>query len=272
MTSEARDASQDQGQPYKLYVFTRGTKTWRYTDADRLLFVGGNAYAPAPITHTRIQDGGEQNKISITLKMPKTLEVAKNWRPYPPADAVAITIMTQHWGEDDLLVDWVGRVIQPKYDDTTLSLTSEPTSTTAKRGNGGRTFQRSCDLMLYSQGNGKCNVDRAAHAVRAVLADVAGLAVTAPSFASLPAGRFAGGDMEWVRADGLIEHRSIDSHRGSTLVLDYGSDDLKPGLNVTAYPGCSQTWTDCLYYGNTDNYGGELDIPGRNYYDGNMVV
>ncbi|HEY4145163.1 phage BR0599 family protein [Pinirhizobacter sp.] len=271
MTSEAREASADQGQPIKLFTFTRGTKTWRYTDADRLLFVGGNAYAPAPITHTAIQDGGEQNKISITLKLPKTLQVANNWRPYPPSDNIAITIMTQHYGEDDFLVDWIGRIIQPKFDDTTLSLTSEPTATTAKRGNGGRTWQRDCDLMLYSVGLGLCNVDRAAHAVPAVLTVAGGLTLTAAAFGSLPSGRLAGGDIEWVRPDGLIDHRSIDSHNGDTIVVDYGSADFEDGLNLTAFPGCGQTWDDCVYYENKDNYGGELDIPGRNYFDGNPI-
>lgn len=266
MTSEARDASATTGQPIKYYVFTRGTKTWRYTDADRLLFYNGDAYAPAPITHSAIQDGGEQNKISITITLPKSLTVAANWRPYPPSDPIAVTILTQHYGETDALADWVGRVISPKYGDTTLVLTSEPTGTSARRGHGGRTWQRGCDLLLFY-----CGVDRAVHALPATLSAVTGLTLTAAAFATRPSGRMAGGYIEWMRSDGLLDRRSIDSHSASAIVIDYSAADLLVGLALTAYPGCNQGWDDCTYYANTDNFGGELWIPGRNYYDGNPV-
>ncbi|HXD37022.1 MAG TPA: phage BR0599 family protein [Rhodanobacter sp.] len=271
MTSEARDASVADGQPLKLVIFTRATKFWRYTDADRVIFHDGNAYANTPIKVSEINDGGEQNKVSIKITLPKTATVADNWRPYPPADPIGVTIMTQHYGETDFLVDWIGRIIQPHFDDTTLTLTSEPSATMARRGGGGRTWQRGCDLLLYSQGIGMCNVVKADHALPATLTGVSGLTLAADEFATLPDGRLAGGYVEWTRSDGLLDRRSIDSHTGTTVTIEYGSPDLVAALDVTAYPGCNQTWADCSYYENTDNYGGELWIPGRDYYDGNPV-
>ncbi|MHB1057237.1 MAG: phage BR0599 family protein [Rhodanobacter sp.] len=271
MTSEARDASIDQGQPLKLYTFTRASKKWRYTDADRIIFYGGNAYAPAPITHTQITDGGEQNKISITLTLPKSLTVCDNWRPYPPADPINVTIYTQHFGETDFLADWVGRIISPKFGDTTLALTSEPSSTMAQRAGGGRTWQRGCDLLLYSQGLGLCNVDPELHKITGTLTGAASLMLSAVEFATLPSGRLAGGYIEWTREDGLLDRRSIDTHSGSTIMVDYGGPELLPGLAFNAFPGCNQSWDDCTYYENNDNYGGELWIPGRDYYDGNPI-
>lgn len=271
MTSESRDASVDAGQPLKLVVFTRASKTWRYTDADRVIFHDGNAYAPTPIKVSEITDGGEQNKVSIKLTLPKTATVAANWRPYPPADPIGVTVMTQHYGETDFLVDWIGRIIQPHFDDTLLTLTSEPSATMAKRGGGGRTWQRDCDLLLYSQGEGLCNVIKADHALPATLLTATGLTLTAAEFASLPDGRLAGGYVEWTREDGLIDRRSIDSHTGTAIGIEYGSPDLVTALAVTAYPGCNQSWDDCTYFHNNDNYGGERWIPGRDYYDGNPV-
>lgn len=272
MTSEARDASADQGSPLKLFVFTRSTKTWRYTDADRLIFYNGDAYAPGQgIAHSKIQDGGEKNKVSIKITLPKTLKVADNWRPYPPSDPVAVTIMTQHFGEADFLADWVGRIVGPQYGDTTLTLTSEPTSTAARVSSQGRSWTRGCDLMLYSQGHGLCNVPQEPHAVPATLTGRAGNMLSADAFGEVPSGRLAGGFVEWQREDGLVDRRSIDLHSGTTITVDYGAADLLEGLELTAYPGCAQTWNDCEYYQNTDNYGGELWIPGRNYYDGNPL-
>lgn len=271
MTSEARDASLTDGKPVKFFRFTRGTVHWHYTNADRELMHDGATYLPTAISHSEIKDGSEPNKASITITMPQDLPVAGNWRPFPPGDRIVATIMTQHLGEADVLVDWIGRVTSPQFDDVTLQLLSEPTTTTARRGGRGRVFSRACDLVHYSQGPGLCNVDPVEHALPAVVSNVAGLAVTATAFLALPSGRLAGGWVEWTRADGLIERRSIDAHVGDTITIDYGAQDLASDLAVTAYPGCAHNWADCGYYANQDNYGGELWIPGRNFYDGNPV-
>ncbi|WP_458068629.1 phage BR0599 family protein [Rhodanobacter sp. BL-MT-08] len=272
MTSEARDISLDQGKPYKLYRFTRSTVSWYHTDADRPIVYLGNIYLPVPISHTEIQDGSETNQASITITLPKTAAVAANWRPEPPCDAVSVTILTQHFGESDYLANWVGRIVGAQFTDTNLVLTTEPTLTTAKRAGGGRTWQRPCDLLLYSQGNGRCNVDKTLHALPFTLSGVSGFSLTADAFGTLPSGRLAGGWIEWTRpSDGLTLRRSIDSHGGNTITVTFGGAELIDGLEGTAYPGCGQDWDDCTYYNNTDNYGGELWMPGRNYYDGNPV-
>jgi len=88
----------------------------------------------------------------------------------------------------------------------------------------------------------------------------------------LPDNRFAGGYIEWTRGDGLVERRSINSHVGTTVVIDYGADDLAAALVVTAYPGCAHDWDDCSsYFSNGDNYGGDLWMPKKNPYDGDPI-
>lgn len=271
MTSEARDAALLGGQPLKLYRITRGVLSWFYTNADAAVEFGGDTYLPTAIDNSKITDGGEQQKHTITITLPKTLDVAYNWRPYPPSDPIAITIWTLHNGEADYLVDWIGRLLAPVFDDTKLTLTSEPSQTRNKRGGRSRSWQRGCDLVLFSQGNGLCNLAKAARALPATLTDVAGLTLTATEFGTLPSGRLNGGWIEWTRADGLLERRSINAHSGTTITVLYGAADLAIGLAVTAFPGCAGTYDDCTYFGNKDNFGGELWIPGRDYYDGNPV-
>lgn len=346
MTSETREVSFDEGVPIKLFRFTRGSLHWYYTSADRSIELEGNTYSPTQISHTEIRDGAERNKANIKIKMPKDLPVAGNWRPYPPNDRISVTILTQHSGEDDYLADWIGRCVQPQFDDYWLTIISEPSLTLARRGGRGRVWQRGCDLMLYSQGLGKCNVNPEPIAVPATLTAVDGttltaaefdnairtlagstlewtnaeeeleqrsilthdgetitidtagddlaigsnvtaytvplwklatitavdgLTLTADAFGDFPSGRLAGGFIEWARSDGLIERRSIDSHTGTSIVIDYGAADLAEDLQLKAYPGCNQTWTDCQFYANEKNYGGELHMPGRDYYDGNPV-
>lgn len=253
----------------KLFRITRGPLTWRYTSVRMAVTHDGEVYAPAAIKHSEIHDGGDRNKVSITLEMPRRLEVADNWWPWPPQDAIVLTIITLEDGVP--FVDWIGRLVAPKFTTSKLTLLSEPSSVRSRRGGKGRKFQRGCDLILYSQGRGQCNVDPVAHALPATLDAVNRLTLQSSAFLALPAGRLAGGWFEWERENGLIERRSIEQHPGNTVLLDYGHDDLVPGLQGTAYPGCAQDYEDCSYYENTDNYGGYLYMPGRNYWDGNPV-
>lgn len=269
MTSETREYSTEDGAPITFFRFTRVNVHWYYTDADRPLEYDGQTYTPAAISHSEITDGGDSGKISITVSMPKDLPVAANWSPWPPQDTIVVTIMTQHDGESDVLVDWIGRVVQPRITDSTLTLTSEPTATTAKRGGKGRKLQRQCDLVHYGP---LCGVDPAGHELPATLSDVVGFDLTATAFLALPTGRLAGGYIEWVRPDGLPDRRSIDAHTGDTITVDYGSEDFEIGLDVSAYPGCNHTDEDCDgYFDNQLANGGFKWLPKRNVYDGSPV-
>ncbi|MNF91712.1 hypothetical protein D3C84_743230 [compost metagenome] len=279
--------------------------------------------------------------------MPSTLPVAANWRPFPPSDPIVLTIFSRHVGETDALAEWVGRVVAPVFNGATLELSGEPSSTGNRRAGRLRPSQRGCDLVLYSQGLGMCNLNPEIEAVAAELTAVAGLNLTAPTFAgasrslmggqlewldsgaslhqvaitahagttitvasgspdlvvgldvtaytrplyvvatltgfigvtltaaefgSLSSGRLAGGFIKWVRAsDGLVEFRSIKTHAGSTITLDFGSLDLAVGLQVQAYPGCAHTWADCGNHQNQPNYGGDLWMPVKTPFDGNPV-
>lgn len=346
MTSEARERSWDQGEPVMFFRFARRTVVWCYTSSDREEVLGGDTYTPAAIERGRIRQGGERNKLSVTVTLPSTLPVADNWRPYPPSDPIVLTIFVRHAGETDAIAEWVGRVVGPKFDGPTLSLTGEPTTTTSRREGNLRVWQRGCGLVLYSQGEGMCNLATESIPVAAVLSaaegvsvsapqfaavprslaggrlewrDVAdelqqiaivahagesitladasadlvvglavtahapalwmeatveavdGLTVTAPEFAALPNGRLAGGYVQWTRADGLVEYRSINRHADNTVDLYYGAVDLVAGLVLRAYPGCAHTWADCGAYGNRANYGGDLWMPTKSPFDGSPV-
>lgn len=346
MTSEAREASWDNGQPVAFFRFTRGTLQWFYTSSDYLETLNGDTYTPAAIMRsTSIRQGTERAKNSIKVTLPSSLPVAANWRPYPSNQAIALTIFVRHAGEDTAMAEWVGRVTSPSFDGAVLTLTCEPSRTRARRQGVQRLWQRPCGLELYSQGLGKCNVNPAAVPVPATLSEasgtslvatgfaaaprtlaggvlqwtegedqhqvaimthdgetitvatdpglsagaavtaytapltkqatltaVSGLSLTALAFGAFPSGRLAGGFIEWLRADGLMEYRSIRSHSGSVIQIDYGAADLAKDLVVTAYPGCAHTWADCVYYENEPNYGGDLWIRTQNPFSGNPVT
>ena len=129
-------------------------------------------------------------------------------------------------------------------------------------------MQRACEVPVYSQGLGQCNLLKEAFAIPAVATAVAGLTVTAAELAAAPLA-LDGGFIEWTLPNGLIERRTIMSHAGTTIELDYGAFALLPGLEFIAYPGCPHTWAACEERGNTDNYGGCLHLPSKNPWSGN---
>lgn len=274
MSFNLRELSRWSGKPVGLLAISRGALVERYTNADRPVTAGGHTYIPLAVTRSAIRDSAERAKNRVTLTLPIDAPVVAWWRPFPPSTPVAVTWLSMHHGDADTVVEWQGRVIGPKFSDTQLTLECEPSkSSAASRGLALR-WQRGCPLALYSQGLGMCNVDKAEHALPAVLTAVAGsgITLTAAEFATLPVGRLAGGFIEWTRPDGEPEYRGIMAHTGDTIVVNYGADTLEDGTAVTAYPGCAHNFGDCGgYFDNAPNYGGSLFLPVRSPFNGNPL-
>ncbi|MEQ6331534.1 phage BR0599 family protein [Pseudomonas chengduensis] len=363
MTSEARERSWADGKPIQYFRFTRGNVSWFLTNADRDQEYLGETWTSAAISRSAIRQGSDSAQLTIKVTLPSTQPVASNWRPYPPSEAVVLTIFVRHVGETDALAEWVGRVVAPKFSGPVLELSGEPSRTRNKRNGNVRLSQPGCDLVLYGLGHGQCNLNPeivpleavvtnvaeltlsvtaaalatatrslaggmlewieieepdpedpeaepiehprsrpiAAHSwlsttitlgpgdylpaigdtvtastrplyVEAVLTAVSGLTLSAAAFGTLPSGRLAGGFLSWVRAlDGLVEFRSIRSHVGNQVTLDYGALDIAVGLQPRGYPGCAHSWSDCGYHANQLNYGGDLYMPAKSPFDGNPV-
>lgn len=272
MTADAREQSWKDGEPVLLVDIVRDTVHWRYANTMAPYVYNGDTYLPTTITRSEISQGRERNKLQITVTLPADLDVADNWRPYPPSQIIGITIFETHRGEADLSVEWSGQVIGPHFTPSELTLTCEPSSLTARTAGLQRAWQRACPHVLYGQGDGLCNADPDLFKALVTITDLDGLTATSAGFEVYPSGRFAGGYIEWVRDDGLIERRSIASHIGDSVVLRYGSDKLPAGTVVTAYPGCAHNTADCNdFFDNLPNYGGQPNAPVRSPFDGNPV-
>jgi uncharacterized phage protein (TIGR02218 family) len=271
-----REKSWEDGAPVEYYAFIRGTDYWRYNTSDRILTriegIEEVAYAPMAISRERIQQGVERNKLTLSVRVPRSAAVADLWHPYPSSAAVGLTVYGGHIGEADEIVVWIGRVVSPKFSPEDVELMGEPTTTIARKSGQVQSWQRGCMHVLYKQGDGLCNANRDDFAVPAVVTSVLANIVTAAEFAAVPNGRLAGGYVEWETVAGAIERRSINAHNGSTITLFYGSSDLQTGTNVIVYPGCKHNWDDCEnFFNNGVNYGGDLYSPERSPFNGNPV-
>lgn len=276
------------GRPEHLFVFALQNRIWRYCSGTQpVVFDAGQPteqiYLPAAISRSKIVESPERKKNNITIKMPYLLDpnavdkpvtqpLGDIWRPYPPSGIVSVTCLSYHVNDPDLqtTVEWSGRAAQPKFTDAALELTCEPTSgNSTTTGNGG-VWSRGCQVVLYSQGLGMCNVDPALHAFAATLTSVSGLTLKAAAFAASPKD-LAGGYIEWTSASGIVERRDIMAHTGDAIVVNYGARDLAPELELIALPGCPHNWDGCESFDNTDNYGGCMYLSGKNPFAGNPV-
>lgn len=275
----AREIARFFGQPVHLFRFTLGPLVWRFTTASMPVVLGDETFIPAGISRSAVRETAERAKNQITITMPYALDPAALdppptqvfgaiWRPYPPSGRVFVTCMAMHRGDEEAVVEWMGHVLQPEFTDTQLKLTCDPTIARRRAKGGGRRVQRACEVAVYGQGLGQCNLLKEAFAIPAIAASVSGLSVTAPELAAAPLA-LDGGFVEWTLPNGLVERRTIMSQAGSTIELDYGAFALEPMLAFIAYPGCPHTWAACEERENTDNYGGCPNLPSKNPWSGN---
>lgn len=253
------------GQPIALLRLTRGSLVERYAAQDRSVTVGAETFVPLAIERSPIRDSSQAAKGVLTVTLPIDAPCVDWWRPYPPSRTVLVTWLAKHRTDPEAVIEWTGRVIGHKFTDRELVLSCEQSRSLARKRSLALRWQRVCPLALYM-----CGVDKTLHDVPTTLDAVDGVNLTAAAFAGLADGRLAGGFIEWTRPDGEPEWRSIMSHVGDTVVVNYGSDTLVEDLAVTAYKGCKHTVEDCdTEFDNLANHGGAPYKPVRSPFDGN---
>ena len=267
MTSVDRDSSTDEGEPIYLYMFARQGNTWRYASSDRIESHAGDDYLPLQITNSGIRSGGDDASIEVSL--PRDTAVALNWFPWPPSDFVYCTIFIKHVGETDALVVWSGRLVQPKFGNTSLTLVSEPTMSLVSGTAPSPRLQRSCWKTCFGP---DCRADPEVHKVESTVTAIDGFTLTIPGATSFPDGRLVNGVVEWVRPDGIGISRTIEAHVGDQVTINYSDLSLVEDIDVVLLPGCKQSLDDCdEYFDNLVNCGAIDTIPIRNPHDGNPV-
>lgn len=263
------------GRKVALYRFAVGAVVWRFTSAQVALTLGAETFTPAPgITHTAVREtaaSAQKNQLTISMPYrmnplasdaPATQDIGNVFNPWSPSQRMLVTVLVTHLGDPDAEtnVEWMGRVVAPRFEDASLELTCDPSYRNPRSAGAQRRIGRACDVPLFSQGLGMCNVEKAAHAVPATLGAVSGLTLTAAAFASAPR-PLVGGMLEWTRSNGLVETRTIWSHDGDEIVINWGGPELEVGAAVTAYPNCPHNVAGCQSFDNEPNYPGWPNLP-----------
>lgn len=265
--------------PVHFFLFELQNKVWRFNSSKVDIAVAGNTYIGAQIQRSEIKLTSERAKDKLTISFaylrdpnaqafPPTQSLGDLWHPYIPSDTVYVTCMSRDYGSDaPPMVEWMGQVTQPKFGDVELQLTCTPNSDIDLARNQGARWQRGCWKTPYSTGLRGCNMLPADFEVSATLSDVDGLKVTADEFGTSVLS-LAGSSLRWIRADGILERRSVMRQDGDALTLLYGAKDLPVGTQVIVRPGCQRTWSACEERNNTDHFGGAIYKPVENPLDG----
>lgn len=282
MAYNDQENSIEDGAPYYLYEFNTNEAVWRYTDYPVSITWNGVVWDPFPIKHNEVKQSSEMSKNSIKVTIPITGSFADLFIGWSPDHIVTFTLRRGHFGSNDTLVFWKGRVSSHNLKDELLELNCESIFTSMRRAGIRARFQRNCRHALYRKG---CNVNKANFATSSMLEAVNVLTLTVPGAATQSNGYFQGGIIEF--ADGSV--RMVTQHTGDEVTISresrYVIDTLSQagygvsygqyygGLCVTLYPGCDRTLQMCRdKFDNLDNQGGFKWIPTKNPMAGSSII
>lgn len=165
-----------------LFEFKHGEKTWYFTSAAKSVEHAGNTYLPFVVSRGSIEDEDiDKAQTDVTFPYPKQLLNAENddlqalFINKIYYESVSLTILELYKGET--LVIFKGRVTQPKFDDTshTMTLTCSTAETLQNRNILVRKFQKTCANKIYDRFCGLVFDD---WAVELTVTNINGLIVT----------------------------------------------------------------------------------------------
>lgn len=279
MTFGAQESSRQNGSPITLVMIRYGSGAnnfYALTNAEQVVQHGGveGGYKPISIKHSSIKRLITLDDTTLTLSLPSSHPMATRWRGYPPTEVTSVVIRQGHADSNDFKVKWLGRVLGHRDVQGGVSeFVCEPRSSSLLRGGLSRNWQHGCPLLLYSQGEGLCNADKA-RATREfpITAADGGRVSLGGGFNDLGAARldYLTGMVEWRTSDGRREVRSIMAiNEQGVMTLDGPVKDLNIGDTIKASWGCNHRpyapEGDCQrLHANIVNYGGQPLIPTEN--------
>lgn len=274
------EVSNQDGRPIWLYEFRLATRFWRYTSADQDITWGVDdsdvplTWTAKAIFHEEIVQGGGSDDLQVPMQ--RDLDIVPLFRVNSPSQQLWLTIRRRHHDDpdDEAPVAWIGTVGNVKEEDeATARAFCISIAATFDRNGVWLAWGRNCPLALYGRGCNNNGSNRPQdHAYGAVVDSATGTSITTVGEVTATEGSFTGGYIEWDRGDGVIERRGIEVALSETEFAVLGIiGPMAPGTEITLFPGCARTTTNCKLYDNLPNYGGFPHLPGKSPFDGTPV-
>ena len=165
-----------------LFEFRHGTKTWYFTSSQREVVHGGITYKPFVVGRGNIDDE-DIDKAETEVRFPYPMQLLNDdlddlqqlFINKIYFESVSVTILELY--KDETLVIFKGRVIKPKFDNSTheMTLICSTAETYQNRNILTRKFQKSCANKIYDRFCGLIFDD---WAVELTVTSISGLTVT----------------------------------------------------------------------------------------------
>lgn len=268
MSFDIVESSIDNAVPFELYEFNYGLKYYRYTTLPHIVTYLNNEFLPMPLSRDSINLTDNFRKAQIHIKAPKDFEVSELFKKVAPNIAINVKIFKKHITDAEVIVQWVGRVMDAVWTNSDVTLTCESIYSILQNNSSIRHYSVACPHLLYGEDCGVNMLDY--EAVLSVLS-VSGNVLVCENVVRYTADYFTGGLAKWEGADGIellrfvIKHTPNTTNNLNTIELSQNIYDLAEGDTVKLYPGCNRTREMCLSkFNNEINYGGFLYLPERN--------
>jgi uncharacterized phage protein (TIGR02218 family) len=257
------EQSLELGDPVELYQFAEGDNVYRYASCAEPVVFEQNTFQSSSIKRDRIKQSQDQNKNTVDIEFPVTDPFGSQFIGFPPSQVVSVTIWRGHFGVNDFVVYWKGRVVGSNADENAVKIQCEPIFTSLRRPGLRARYQLFCRHALYDSG---CRVNRNAVAFPGTVSAVNTLDVTVPGLSVNPDGWYTGG---MVLYRGVF--RFVTLHVGDVITLSQPLSALETGTEITVFPGCDHRKQTCIdKFDNLENFGGFPWIPNKNPFEVNI--
>jgi hypothetical protein len=175
MSYEVIETSTEDGRPVELYEFQRAGVFFRFTSADITINDGSNDFAPIAIERSSIGQTDDFAKAGINIEFARDNSFASAFLNYSPDSATILTSKREHFGDDDFIVYWKGRVGAASATGSKVKLECESVFSSLQRPGLRARYQRMCRHVLYDE---NCTVDQTLFRVPSVVSAISGTDIT----------------------------------------------------------------------------------------------
>ena len=265
MSFLSRELSVDSGAPIELYQIDAGLRHWYLTGSRKPIEYLTRVYEPVALKRSAIESTKEYNKSAVTLSMPGQHPFATQFLQDPPEGLVVMTIYRFHKDDAEMAVYWTGRIVSVQHSGDDATVRAEQVYTSLRSQGRRKSYSTQCNHTLFKLG---CNMNDQSFKFEGTVTGVSGTTISSAAFGGQPDGYFTGGKVVvWVNGDPY--NRRIESHTGTTVVVDRPVTGLEGGSALEAYPGCDHTYQTCQdKFGNFLNYGGFPWKPKKDPFSG----
>lgn len=275
MSYSALDLSDNQGNPYYLYRFTRQTVDTDFTNLefDHTHATLGGPFLARAISHGDIYNGKNIRKADLPVTLPESDAFAQSYLQVRTPGVTAVKIWRGHLDDpdDEVRIIFQGIVTRVRSDgegETELNCISSVHFLKAK-GLRPR-IQRTCRHVLY---NGLCRLNLANWLSAGTATAYVDNTYTITGADSQPDGYWLGGLLEYNG-----EYAFIVAHAGTSITVRIPIDSLDAQIDATSSvavqlaPGCDRSAATCENkFNNLLNFGGFPDMPTDDPFSGKSI-